>query len=154
MRVSERFVKNFLIGLPRGVKQALMIASDTVGLVACLLCSAWILIPDVFGQTDLIPLTATTLVVTVLVGRYLGFYHSMVRYLGTDVGITSIKLAIASAVLLAVTTYFSGLAAQPVKLATAYGALFLLYLLGSRSLAQYFLIRRNPGKERVIVYGA
>jgi FlaA1/EpsC-like NDP-sugar epimerase len=78
----------------------------------------------------------------------------MVRYLGTDVGITSIKLAIASAVLLAVTTYFSGLAAQPVKLATAYGALFLLYLLGSRSLAQYFLIRRNPGKERVIVYGA
>jgi FlaA1/EpsC-like NDP-sugar epimerase len=152
--VSERFVKNFLIGLPRGVKQALMIASDTVGLVACLLCSAWILIPDVFGQTDLIPLTATTLVVTVLVGRYLGFYHSMVRYLGTDVGITSIKLAIASAVLLAVITYFSGLAAQPVKLATAYGALFLLYLLGSRSLAQYFLIRRNPGKERVIVYGA
>jgi FlaA1/EpsC-like NDP-sugar epimerase len=64
------------------------------------------------------------------------------------------RVAIGSAIVLALMAYLFATSPQPLKLAVVYFAFCGLYLVGSRYLAQYFLIRRAPGRVNVIVYGA
>ena len=131
-----------------------MLVADTLGLVACVWCAAWLLFADDLSAADIMPLTAAMLVVTVLLARYHGFYHSIVRYVGMDLAVAGLKVVIPSAAALAAVAYYFELSAAPVRLAIAFGALYFLYLLGSRFTAQYCLNRRNSSRERVIVYGA
>ena len=152
--MTERILINRILGLSRGAKQALMLVADILGVVACVWCSAWLLFADDLSAADLMPLAAATLVVTVLLARYQGFYHSIVRYVGMDLAVAGLKVVIPSAATLAAVAYYFGLSAAPVRLAIAFAALYFLYLLGSRFTAQYFLNRRNSSRERVIVYGA
>jgi len=131
-----------------------MLASDTIGLVTCVWCAAWLLFPREMIRTEFASLIAPTLAVTVLLARHQGFYHSIVRYVGMDLAGAGLKVTIASAATLAAVTLLSGLTVEPFRFAIVYSALFIIYLLGSRYTARYFLNRRNPGRERVIVYGA
>ncbi|MBT8099639.1 MAG: polysaccharide biosynthesis protein, partial [Gammaproteobacteria bacterium] len=48
----------------------------------------------------------------------------------------------------------ANLVAAPLRWTIAYGALSLIYLVGSRMIARLFLNRRNPHREQVIIYGA
>ena len=152
--MRERILINRILDLSRGAKQALMLAADTVGLLFCVWCAAWLLFPGEMTGADFVLLAGTTLFVTVLIARHQGFYHSIVRYVGMELAVAGLKVAFLSAVMLAVVAQFSGLIVAPVRFAIAYGAVYLLYLLGSRYTARYFLNRRNPSRERVIVYGA
>ncbi len=152
--MTERILISRILGLSRGAKQALMLVADTLGLVACVWCAAWLLFADDLSAADIMPLTAAMLVVTVLLARYHGFYHSIVRYVGMDLAVAGLKVVIPSAAALAAVAYYFELSAAPVRLAIAFGALYFLYLLGSRFTAQYCLNRRNSSRERVIVYGA
>ncbi|MHC4707651.1 MAG: polysaccharide biosynthesis protein [Planctomycetota bacterium] len=152
--MTERILINRILGLSRGAKQALMLVADTLGLMACVWCAAWLLFADELSAADIMPLAAATLVVTVLLARYQGFYHSIVRYVGMDLAVAGLKVVIPSAATLAAVAYYFQLSAAPVRLAIAFGALYFLYLLGSRFTAQYCLNRRNSSRERVIVYGA
>ena len=154
LREAERVVRDRLVDWPRFAKQASMLIADAAGLISCVWLSAWLVLPVVVTVADFIPLVATTFLITALVARHLGFYHSIVRYLGIGLAVASIKVAIVSATTLAMVVYLSGLAGLPVRLTIVYGAFFGLYLVSSRYLAQYFLVRRNPGKECVIIYGA
>jgi FlaA1/EpsC-like NDP-sugar epimerase len=64
------------------------------------------------------------------------------------------KVAVGSAVALALIGWYSGLTAQPVRLAVVYAAFCGLYLVGSRYMAQYYLVRRGSDKGNAIIYGA
>jgi FlaA1/EpsC-like NDP-sugar epimerase len=86
--------------------------------------------------------------------RFLGFYHSIVRYLGMGLLVASARVAAGSAVALAGFAWWFGLTTQPLRLAVVYGAFCGLYLVGSRYMAQYLLIRRSPDKAKVIIFGA
>jgi FlaA1/EpsC-like NDP-sugar epimerase len=131
-----------------------MAITDSIGVLACIGLSIWLLSPALLGSGEFLPLAITTVLVTLLVARHMNFYHSIVRYIGIGLAVASIKVAVASAGTLAITAYFSNLGNVPVRLAIVYGAFFGLYLVGSRYMAQHLLVRRATGKERVIVYGA
>ena len=147
-------IRSRILALSRGTKQALMVAADTVGLTVSVLLAAWLVLPGEVIRTDLLLLTGATLVVSVLLARYQGFYHSIVRYVGMDLAVAGLKVATLSALSLALVAYFASVGMNPLRFAVSYAAFFLLYLLGSRYTAQYYLNRRNPERERVIVYGA
>ena len=154
LRAAERRLRNHLISIPRATKQVILLTADAVGLLSCLLLACWLLIPGVLSATQIALFAAAVFLVTALVARYLGFYHSIVRYLGMGLVLASAEVVLASAATLALLLYVSGLVAMQGRLAIIYAALYLIYLLGGRYTAQHFLIRRNPGKERVIIYGA
>jgi FlaA1/EpsC-like NDP-sugar epimerase len=131
-----------------------MLGTDAAGFFGCLvLCGLLHLIDPVFRADGLL-LTASTLAVTHLMARFLGFYHSIVRYLGMGLLVAGAKVAVGSAVALALIGWYSGLTAQPVRLAVVYAAFCGLYLVGSRYMAQYYLVRRGSDKGNAIIYGA
>ena len=152
--VAERHIRDYLITLPRAAKKAFMILSDALGLTSCVFLSVWLLTPSVTSSFDLTMLASTTFIITCLVARQLGFYVSIVRYVGMGLVFASIKVVLVSTMVLAALALLSGMAYLSAKLAIVYAALLLIYLLGSRFAAQYFLIRRDSHKEPVVIYGA
>jgi FlaA1/EpsC-like NDP-sugar epimerase len=92
--------------------------------------------------------------VTHLLARFLGFYHSIVRYIGMGLLMAGARVAAGSAIFLALIAWVSGLTTQPYRLAVVYAAFCGLYLVGSRYTAQYYLVRRPSDKNNVIIYGA
>ena len=86
-----------------------MLAADTLGLLVCVWCSAWLVIPEATISEHFAAVAGATLVVTVLVARYQGFYHSIVRYVGMDLAGAGLKVTIASAATLATLAQVSGL---------------------------------------------
>jgi FlaA1/EpsC-like NDP-sugar epimerase len=154
LREIERALRNRLIQLPRRTKQLLMLVADAVGFVACVLVCGWLQLVDPIVRTDGLLLTAGILLVAHLLARHLGFYHSIVRYLGMGLLVAGAKVAIGSGIALASIAWLMGLTTQPLRLAVVYSAFCGLYLVGSRYLAQYFLDRRSPNRDPVIIYGA
>lgn len=154
LRATERRLRNYMITMSRSGKLAVMLSADAVGLFSCVMLSTWLLVPGVMSATQITLLAAAVFFVTALVAGYRGFYHSIVRYLGMGLVLASAEVVLVSAATLALLLYFSGLVAAQGRLAIIYAALYSFYLLGGRYTAQYFLIRRNTGKERVIIYGA
>ncbi len=152
--MDEKTVRNGILSLPRSAKQALMLGADTVGLVASILLATWLLTSAAISFSALAMLIGATLVVSVMSARLEGFYHSIVRYVGMDLAVSGVKVALLSAITIGLVAKFTAVGVHPVKLAVSFSGFFLLYLLGSRYAAQYLLNRRNPERERVIIYGA
>lgn len=154
LQKAELALRERLIHLPRSTKKFIMLVTDAIGILGCVWLAAWV---DVFAgavSTKALILGATTFVVAHLLARSLGFYHSIVRYLGMGLLFAGARVALGSAAALAVTAWWLGMTNYPFRLAVVYGAFCGLYLVGSRYVAQYFLIRRAPGRDRVIIYGA
>ena len=131
-----------------------MLLVDAAGFSSCLVLCGWVQLIDPVFRPDGIILVVSILIVTHLLARYLGFYHSIVRYLGMGLLLAGAKVAAGSAVALAGIAWFTGLTTQPYRLAVVYGAFCFLYLVGSRYAAQYYLVRRSEDKDNVIIYGA
>ena len=153
-RAGKSSFRDRLIRLPRGVKQLLMIGADTIGVIGCLGLCVWLHLITPVSVGDLALLLTTSVVITVLLARHLGFYHSIVRYLGMGLVLAGAKVAISAAVMLAVVAAMADMSAEPLKLAVVFAAFCGLYLVGSRYLAQFLLLRRVAGSENVIVFGA
>ena len=131
-----------------------MLFTDAAGFLGCLVLCGWVQLIDPVFTADGLLLVASTLIVTHVLARFLGFYHSIVRYLGMGLLVASARVAVGSAVALAGFAWWFGLTTQPLRLAVVYGAFCGLYLVGSRYVAQYLLVRRSPDKAKVIVFGA
>ena len=153
-RKSEREMRDRLINLPRTSKQLLMLLVDAAGFASCLVLCGWVQLIDPVFRPDGMTLVVSILVITHLLARYLGFYHSIVRYLGMGLLMAGARVAAGSAIALAAVAWYTNLTTQPAKLAVVYGAFCFLYLVGSRYIAQYYLVRRPTDKDNVIVYGA
>ena len=154
LHASDRALRERLIHLPRRSKQLLMLFTDSAGFLGCLVLCGWLQLIDPVFRADGLLLTASTLAVTHLLARFLGFYHSIVRYLGMGLLVAGAKVAAGSALVLALIAWFAGLTTQPARLAVVYAAFCGLYLVGSRYMAQYYLVRRGSDKGNVIIYGA
>lgn len=131
-----------------------MLFTDAAGFFGCLVLCGWVQLIDPVFTADGMLLVASTLVITHVLARFLGFYHSIVRYLGMGLLVASARVAAGSAIALAGFAWWFGLTTQPLRLAVVYGAFCGLFLVGSRYVAQYLLVRRSPDKAKVIVFGA
>jgi FlaA1/EpsC-like NDP-sugar epimerase len=151
---SDRALRDRLVHLPRRSKQLLMLITDAAGFFGCLVLCGWIQLIDPVFRADGLLLTASTLAVTHLLARFLGFYSSIVRYLGMGLLLAGARVAAGSALVLAAVAWYAGLTTQPARLAVIYAAFCGLYLVGSRYAAQYYLVRRGYEKANVIIYGA
>ena len=154
MGMADRRIRNRILGLPRSVKQALMLGADVLGVAFCVWGAAWLLFPGQLDAGDYALLVRTAVIVAVAFAAYLGFYHSIIRYVGMDLAIAGIKVAVVSGIALGAVARLSGPIVAPNRFAVAYVALCLLYLLGCRYAARFYLNRRHLGRELVIVYGA
>ena len=150
----ERALRISLIQLPRRAKRIIMLGSDVAGVFGCVALCLWLNLIYPVSAGDLAMLATATLLVALALTRYLGFYHSIVRYLGMGLLMASARVAVGSAIALALFAWLSGMTTQPIQLAVVYGAFCGLFLVGSRYLAQFFLVRRSSGKGKVIIYGA
>jgi FlaA1/EpsC-like NDP-sugar epimerase len=151
---AQRGFRDQLIQLPRTTKQLLMLIADAVGFLGCVALAAWVHLLDTSNPSGLALLAAGTLVVAYLLARLLGFYHSIVRYLGMGLLMAGAQVAAGSAIVLAGAAWLTGMTAMPIRLAVVYGAFCGLYLVGSRYVAQYFLVQRSEDIQNVIIYGA
>jgi FlaA1/EpsC-like NDP-sugar epimerase len=147
-------LRDRLVHLPRRSKQLLMLFTDAAGFFGCLVLCGWLQLIDPVFRADGMLLTAGTLAVTHLLARHLGFYHSIVRYLGMGLLMAGARVATGSAVMLALIAWYSGLTPQPARLAVVYAAFCGLYLVGSRYMAQYYLVRRASDKSKAVIFGA
>lgn len=101
LHASERAIRDRLIDLPRRSKQLLMLSTDAAGFFGCLVLCGWLQLIDPVFRADGLLLTASTLAVTHLLARFLGFYHSIVRYLGMNLLMAGARVATGSAIFLA-----------------------------------------------------
>ena len=154
MHAAQRGFRDRLIQLPRTTKQFLMLVADAGGFLGCLGLCLWVNLVNPGSWGNVFLLAAVTLVVTHVLARFRGFYHSIVRYLGMGLLMAGGQVAIGSAVILSAATWALGMTTQPFRLAVVFGAFCGFYLVGSRYIAQYFLVRNATDKQNVIIYGA
>ena len=150
----DNSVRARLVRLPRRAKQVIMLVTDAIGLFCCVLGTAWVYLLRPLPKVDFFLLAFGTMVFSHLVARYLGFYHSIVRYLGMGLLMAGAKVAASSAVVLTGLAFLMGMTTTPYRAAVVYSAFVGLYMVGSRYTAQYLLVRRSANRENVIVYGA
>ena len=153
-KAVSRTFRDRLIQLPRTTKQLLMLVADAAGFLGCVALVAWVHLLDAGNLQGLALLSAVTLFAAHLLARLLGFYHSVVRYLGMGLLMAGGQVALGSAVILSGSAWALGMTTQPFRIAVVFGAFCGLYLVGSRYIAQYLLVRGSSGNQSVIVYGA
>jgi FlaA1/EpsC-like NDP-sugar epimerase len=150
----ESELRSYVVHLPRHTKQIIMLVADAVGFYCCVLMVAWVYLIRPWPRIDFILLSVASMLFAHLVARQLGFYHTIVRYLGMGLLYAGAKVAVSSAIFLSAAAWFFGMTGTPFRLAFVYGAFCGLYLVGSRYSAQYLLLRRAAGRDKVIIWGA
>ena len=154
LHAAQRGFRDRLIQLPRSTKQLLMLVADAVGFLGCLALCVWVDLVNPPTFQNLVFLAGATLVAAHLLARSRGFYHSIVRYLGMGLLMAGAQVAIATAAVVSLFVWTAGMTMHPVKLAVVFGAFCGFYLVGSRYIAQYFLVRNASNIQNVIIYGA
>ena len=149
-------LREFLIGLPRPVKQLVVFGTDAIGFALCAIGVAWLLFASELATSQIAWISLTTIVAALLLAWSLGLYRSVVRYMGLDLFIAGAKTAAGSAVVGGVFLYFAEIAGAPVRWVVAFWAIAFIYICSSRYLARIFLIHSTSPveRERVIIYGA
>jgi FlaA1/EpsC-like NDP-sugar epimerase len=149
-------LREFLIGLPRPVKQLVAIGTDAIGFAFCAIGVVWLLFGDELPIGQYAWITLISIAAALLLAWSQGLYRSVVRYMGLDLFIAGAKTAVGSAVAGGLFLYSSGIAEASVRWAVAFWGVGFIYICSSRYLARIFLIhRRSPvERERVIIYGA
>lgn len=148
-------IRNKILNLSRRSKQAAMVLSDLIGVLGCTSSALW-LSQGGFGSdsVSIVWMSAASVAVMLPILWGLGFYRSIVRYMGGELFLAGFKASIAGAMVIAAATGFFGLPANPPQWAVVFAALSLIYLVSGRVAARVFLNRRNTNRERVIIYGA
>ena len=143
-----------ILGLSRDQKQFSMVVADLLGFGGCVVATCWLLFGSQAVDPGLISLVASALLVTVPSTWGLGLYRSIIRYMGLDLFVAGLKAVLVSSIIVGSIAAILELVAAPFRWTIAFGALSLIYLVGSRMIARLFLNRRNPHREQVIIYGA
>lgn len=161
LRVT-RFLRNFLIRLPRLWKRILMIGSDVLGLVIALWASYAIRLadwtPSVTSERMLLAACAPIVAVPVFIR--LGLYRSVIRYLPEAAIWTVLKammIATAGWVIVIFLMEMAGQGIVPRSVPFLYFVLGTL-LIGGMRFAAKWLLNRGSGLRRdevpILIYGA
>ena len=151
---SGNVLRNYLVGLPRHSKQLLMLLTDAAGFYCCVLGVAWVYLIRPLPRLDFFLLAFATMLFAHLVARLLGFYSSIIRYLGMGLLLAGAKVAVSSGMFLSAAAWFIGMTATPFRLAVVFAAFCAFYMVGSRYTAQFLLIRRGSRRNKILIYGA
>ena len=131
-----------------------MIAYDTLSYWASAIISFWI----VFGTTEfsagVIAISLLAIVVGVPVHWLFGLYASIVRYTGLTLLYVGFKATIFVTAALMTFSSLAGFLSAPFRVGIVFWAFSLILVVGGRVAARMFLIRSNPDREPVIIYGA
>src|SRR5210317_247826 len=147
-------LRDRLIGLPRHNKQHIMLLSDAVGFYCCVLGVAWVYLVRPLPRLDFFLLAFAAMLFAHLIARWLGFYHSIIRYLGMGLLLAGAVVAISSGIFLSSAAWFVGMTDTPLRLGVVFAAFCAFYLVGSRYMAQYFLVHRRTKRDNLVIYGA
>lgn len=143
-----------LLKLTRGAKQALMIGADLLCYVASAFLALWLSSGSAWHSQSAVMLAALAVVIALPLHYLFGMYASIVRFMG--LALLAVGLRVTFFVTIAVTTaaFFAGAIEFPFRVATAFWAFSLIFIVGGRFGARVFLRRRNRYREPVIIYGA
>jgi FlaA1/EpsC-like NDP-sugar epimerase len=143
------------IGLPRPIKQAVMVVFDVIGLPLALLLAFAIKSDSLtfgFGRNPLLYLGV--IAASIPVFALLGLYRSVVRYIGPRATTAILSGVTMSAVALLLMSRTVAWQPIPVTLVAIYWLLALFWVGGTRYLARWMLAPTHPHGEPVIIYGA
>lgn len=144
-----------LLGLPRDVKRALVVATDSVMIPVVFWLAAAVKAEsfglEIVGSLWLYPLTVVV-VLPVLI--YFGLHRIVVRFVSAS-ALGDISLAVGlSVVLFGLVANFVLNASLSVSLLFLFGVFSFVYLAGCRFAVRGFLRSRVKSRERVGIYGA
>jgi len=149
----------YTIPLSRTIKQSLMMAADSVMIVAALALSFVLLDRDFFSQNQRFYFylaIATTL--SILVFARIGLYRALVLYMGLQSGFLVLQGVTIATCMLAISYFFSQTPlSSDFSILPIFWMIALLFIGGSRFVAKVFLqslIQNFRPKEPVIIYGA
>ena len=149
----------YTIPLSRTIKQSLMMAADSVMIVAALALSFVLLDRDFFSQNQRFYLylaIATTL--SILVFARIGLYRALVLYMGLQSGFLVLQGVTIATCMLAASYFFSQTPlSSDFSILPIFWMIALLFIGGSRFVTKVFLqslIQNFRPKEPVIIYGA
>jgi FlaA1/EpsC-like NDP-sugar epimerase len=149
-----RWLRPRLLTLPRGVKQSLMILADIAAYTVALAISFWAVAGSVAGPSASWVTYLSAGLIAVPVFWFLGLYASIIRYVGIELFRTGLLATLVVAVVWVVICYTGGFVGEPYRLGLHVWALSLIFVVGGRFLARFFLLHTNVEREGVIVYGA
>jgi FlaA1/EpsC-like NDP-sugar epimerase len=149
-------LREFLIGLPRPVKQLVAIGTDAIGFAFCAIGVVWLLFGSELPTWQFAWISLISIAAALLLAWSQGLYRSVVRYMGFDLFVAGARTAVGSAAVGGLFLYFTGIADAAVRWAVAFWAVGFIYICSSRYVARVFLIHRRSRveRERVIIYGA
>ncbi|HAT27068.1 MAG TPA: hypothetical protein DCS89_08645 [Gammaproteobacteria bacterium] len=149
----------YTIPLSRTIKQSLMMAADSVMIVAALALSFVLLGKDFFSQDQRFYFylaIATTL--SILVFARIGLYRALVLYMGLQSGFLILQGVTIATCMLAVSYFFSQTPlSSDFSILPIFWMIALLFIGGSRFVSKILLqslIQNFRPKEPVIIYGA
>ena len=146
----------WLLGLPRGAKQGVMIGADLL-VLPFILWISFVLrleaLPPVMAHPWLL-LAAPLLTIPVL--WMFGFYRAVIRHLSGDTAISIVLAMTLASALLAAAAFMLQAQGTPRSVFVIYWALGILYLGGSRFMARRYLrwLLSGDAPNRVVIYGA
>ena len=149
-------LREFLIGLPRPIKQLITFGTYAMGFAICVVGVAWLMLADDLSVIQIAGIGLATSVAGLLLAWSQGLYRSVVRYMGLDLFIAGMKTAAGAALVGGAILYVANIPGAPVRWAIAYFGFAFIYVCSSRYLARIFLIHRKSPveRDRVIIYGA
>lgn len=144
-----------IIGLPRPIKRAAMIATDLLIVPIALWAAVAVRSDSLSASTGIRPwmyvMVATT---TAAVFAALGFYRSVVRLIGHQAVLIIVAGAAASTFLLWSSATALSAGVVPVGVAINFGMLTILFVGATRYLARWILTPFDQAGIRVVIYGA
>ncbi len=105
----RRLLREFLVELPRQVKQALMITVDASAYMLCAFCAAWLLFGPQLSISSGFSVGLVAIAVAMPLGWQQGLYQLIVRYVGTEFFFRANVTAAGSAAAVAGLTYLGGM---------------------------------------------
>ena len=109
-------LREFLIGLPRPIKQLVTVGTDAIGFAVCAIGVAWLLLGGQLATGQIAWITLITIVAALLLAWSQGLYRSVVRYMGLDLFVAGAKMAAGSALVGSVFLYVAEIADAPAPL--------------------------------------
>jgi len=142
-----------VVTLPRSTKRLVMLLADGLALPASAAIAAWLVRPEIVTTLPrwiwLVPL-----VVGISGLGLAGFYRSVVRFMGFElVGAAFKTITLVALVLVLSLGWIDGWS-DALRASATFWLLGMVYLVGGRLTVRWFLLSRNAGGDRVVIYGA
>jgi FlaA1/EpsC-like NDP-sugar epimerase len=130
-----------------------MVLTDAVALPACFAIAVWLVTPEVQATLPTW-IWAVPLVIGLVSFRFLGFYRSVVRFMGLELLEAAVKSVTLVSLFLLVSILVIDNWPDAIRASATFWFLGMVYIVGSRLSVRWFLRSRNADGDRVVIYGA